>query len=126
LAEETGAVVVLKGAATVTAEPEGRCVVNASGGPILATGGTGDVLTGVIGGLLAQGTNAFDAGALGAFLHGWAADRLAERLGSTGVLAGDLAAEIPAALSSLRDALGRTGGRPLLGGSDGIPFPEPL
>ena len=126
LAEETGAVVVLKGAATVTAEPGGSCVVNASGGPILATGGTGDVLTGVIGGLLAQGASAFDAGALGAFLHGWAADRLAGRLGNTGVLAGDLAAEIPAALSSLRDALGGTGGRPLLGGSDGIPFPEPL
>jgi NAD(P)H-hydrate epimerase len=125
LAEQTGAVVVLKGAATVTAEPGGRCVVNATGGPILATGGTGDVLTGVVGGLLAQGVAAFEAGALGAFLHGWAADRLAARLGSSGVLAGDLAAEIPAALRSLRESLEGTGAQPVLGGSDGIAFPEP-
>jgi NAD(P)H-hydrate epimerase len=125
LAEETGAVVVLKGAATVTAEPGGRCVVNASGGPSLATGGTGDVLTGVIGGFLAQGASPFDAGALGAFLHGWAADRLAERLGTSGVLAGDLAEEIPGALRSLRESLEETGGRAVLGGSDGVAFPEP-
>ena len=123
LAEETGAVVVLKGAATVTAEPGGRCAVNASGGPILATGGTGDVLTGVVVGLLAQGTPAFEAGALGAFLHGWASDRLALRRGSSGVLAGDLAAEIPAAVTSLRESLTDTA--PVLGGSDGIGFPEP-
>jgi NAD(P)H-hydrate epimerase len=125
LAGETGAVVVLKGAATVTAEPGGRCVVNASGGPILATGGTGDVLTGVIGGLLAQGVGAFEAGALGAFLHGWAADRLSARLGSSGVLAGDLAAEIPAAMNSLRESRRGAAAMPVLGGSDGIAFPEP-
>jgi NAD(P)H-hydrate epimerase len=125
LAEKTGAVVVLKGAATVTAEPGGRCVVNASGGPILATGGTGDVLTGVIGGLLAQRVDAFEAGALGAFIHGWAADRLAVRFGSSGVLAGDLAAEIPAAMTSLRESLTEMGAAPVLGGSDGIAFPEP-
>ena len=123
LAEETGAVVVLKGAATVTAEPGGRCVVNASGGPILATGGTGDVLTGVVVGLLAQGIAAFEAGALGAFVHGWASDRLALRCGSSGVLAGDLAAEIPAAVTSLRESLTDTA--PVLGGSDGVAFPEP-
>jgi NAD(P)H-hydrate epimerase len=125
LAERTGAVVVLKGAATVTAEPGGRCVVNASGGPILATGGTGDVLTGVVGGLLAQRVDAFEAGALGAFIHGWAADRLAARLGTSGVLAGDLSAEIPAALTALGESLEGTGPRPVLGESDGIPFPEP-
>jgi NAD(P)H-hydrate epimerase len=125
LAEETGAVVVLKGAATVTAEPGGRCAVNASGGPILATGGTGDVLTGLIGGLLAQGLDAFDAGALGAFLHGRAADRLGELFGTAGVLAGDLAEEIPATLQSLRESLEETGGRAVLGGSDGVAFPEP-
>jgi NAD(P)H-hydrate epimerase len=125
LAEETGAVVVLKGAATVTAEPGGRCAVNASGGPILATGGTGDVLTGVVVGLLAQGTGAFEAGALGAFLHGWAADRLEDAFGSSGVLAGDLAAEIPAAMLSLRESLTEMGAAPALGGSDGIAFPEP-
>jgi len=126
LAEETGAVVVLKGAATVTAEPGGRCVVNATGGPILATGGTGDVLTGVVGGLLAQGVAAFEAGALGAFLHGSAADRLAARLGSSGALAGDLAAEVPAALRTLRESLEASGARPVLGGFDAVAFPEPL
>jgi NAD(P)H-hydrate epimerase len=125
LAEETGSVVVLKGAATVTAEPGGRCAVNASGGPILATGGTGDVLTGVVVGLLAQGADAFEAGALGAFLHGWAADRLAFRKGSSGVLAGDLAAEIPAATTALRELLLETGAAPWVGGSDGVAFPEP-
>jgi NAD(P)H-hydrate epimerase len=125
LARETGAVVVLKGAATVTAEPAGKCVVNATGGPSLATGGTGDVLTGVVVGLLGQGTGAFEAGALGAFLHGWSADRLAARSGSSGLLAGDLAAEIPAAMMALRDSLAGTASPPVLGGSDGIAFPEP-
>jgi NAD(P)H-hydrate epimerase len=125
LAEKTGAVVLLKGAATVTAEPGGRCAVNASGGPILATGGTGDVLTGLVGGLLAQRVEAFEAGALGAFIHGWAADRLAARVGASGVLAGDLAAEIPAALTALRESLQGAGATPVLGESDGIPFPEP-
>ena len=72
---------------------------NPTGGPSLATGGTGDVLTGVVVGLLGQGTGAFEAGALGAFLHGWAADRLAARSGSSGVLAGDLAGELPAAFA---------------------------
>jgi NAD(P)H-hydrate epimerase len=125
LAEETGAVVVLKGAATVTAEPGGRSVVNATGGPVLATGGTGDVLTGVVGGLLAQGVDAFRAGALGAFIHGWAADRLAAHLGSTGVLAGAVSAEIPEAIQSLRESLEEPGGGLVLGGSDGVAFPEP-
>jgi NAD(P)H-hydrate epimerase len=123
LAEETGAVVVLKGAATVTAEPGGRCAVNPSGGPSLATGGTGDVLTGVVVGLLAQGTAPFEAGALGAFVHGLASDRLALRCGASGVLAGDLAAEIPAAVASLRESSSDTA--PVLGGSDGMAFPEP-
>jgi NAD(P)H-hydrate epimerase len=125
LAEQTGAVVVLKGAATVTAEPRGACVVNATGGPILATGGTGDVLTGLVGGLLAQGSGAFEAGALAAFVHGRAADRLASRIGASGVLAGDLAAEIPATLTSLRTLLAAPGGWPVLGGADGVAFPEP-
>lgn len=102
LADRTGAVVVLKGAATVTAAPDGRVVVNPTGGPILGTGGTGDVLTGVIAGLLAQGLDAFEAAALGAYLHGLAADGLAERFGPAGALASDVAAEIPVAMERLR------------------------
>lgn len=125
LARETGAVVVLKGAATVTAEPDGRCIVNPTGGPILATGGTGDVLTGLVGGLLAQGIDAFEAGALAAYIHGSAADRLADRIGDTGVLAGDLAAEIPATLSALRALLAAPDPRAVSGGLDRVAFPEP-
>src|SRR5262249_34743014 len=65
LAERAQAVVVLKGAATVVADPDGRVRVNPTGGPVLATGGTGDVLAGVLGGLLAQGVAPFDAASLG-------------------------------------------------------------
>ena len=102
LSERTGAVVVLKGAATVTAAPDGRVVVNPTGGPILGTGGTGDVLTGVIAGLLAQGLEPLVAAALGVYLHGLAADGLAERFGPAGALAEDVAAQIPVAMQRLR------------------------
>ncbi len=133
VSERTGAVVVLKGAATVTAAPDGRVIVNPTGGPILASGGTGDVLTGVIAGLLAQGLPPFEAAALGAYLHGLAADRLAERLGPAGGLAEDVAAMIPVAMERLRR---RRAGRARRTGegtesADGdarsltLPFPEP-
>jgi len=102
LARESGAVVVLKGAATVVSSPEGRIVVNASGGPVLGTGGTGDVLTGVIAGLLAQGLAPIVAAALGVHLHGFAGDRLAARIGPSGVLAGEVARELPRAAQALR------------------------
>ena len=69
-------VLVLKGARTVTAFPDGRVRINGSGNPGMASGGMGDVLTGVIGALLAQGLPAEDAAALGVYLHGRAADRL--------------------------------------------------
>jgi NAD(P)H-hydrate epimerase len=102
LAEATGAVVLLKGAATVTADPHGRICINATGGPALATGGTGDVLLGMVTGFLAQGLPAFEAAALAAHVHGAAADRLAARRGAAGVLAGDLARELPETLAALR------------------------
>jgi NAD(P)H-hydrate epimerase len=102
LARESGAVVVLKGAATLIASPEGRIVVNATGGPVLATGGTGDVLTGVVAGLLAQGLTPLVAAALGVYLHGFAGDRLAARVGPSGVLAGEVARELPRAAQALR------------------------
>lgn len=125
LAEATGAVVVLKGAGTVTADPEGRVAVNPTGGPLLGSGGTGDVLAGVAAGLLAQGVAPFEAGALAAFVHGHAADRLAVRLGPAGLLAGELAAEIPAAAASLRDAAARADDRLPLGAGLAVDFPEP-
>jgi NAD(P)H-hydrate epimerase len=89
-ASEWGVVVVLKGARTVIASPDGRLAVNPTGGPNLATAGTGDVLTGVIAGLLAQGANAWDAARAGVFLHGRAGDLARERLGNVGTVAGDL------------------------------------
>jgi NAD(P)H-hydrate epimerase len=113
LAAATGAIVILKGAATVTAAPDGRLIVNPTGGPALATGGTGDVLLGIVTGLLAQGVPAFEAAALAAYVHGAAADAWSARSGNAGLLAGELAEAIPAALAALRaepapDAAGET------------------
>ena len=101
LAAERCAVVVLKGARTITAEPDGRAWINLSGNPGLASGGAGDVLTGIIGSLLAQGYPAGEAARLGVFLHGWAADRIAARRGMIGMLASDVIEDLPAAIAAL-------------------------
>jgi ADP-dependent NAD(P)H-hydrate dehydratase / NAD(P)H-hydrate epimerase len=100
--EATGAVVVLKGHLTLVAGPDGGGVhVNPTGNPWMATGGTGDVLTGLIGALLAQGLTALDAARLGVYLHGLAGDlALAER-GGHGLAAGDLITAFPAAWAAL-------------------------
>src|SRR5205807_9651705 len=74
LAEQAGAVVVLKGSRTVVADPTGRAAVNTTGGPWLATAGTGDVLSGVVGALAALGLPALPAAAAGAWVPGRAAD----------------------------------------------------
>ncbi len=105
LAKRLGSVVALKGAATVIAAPEGRIAINPTGGPALAAGGTGDVLLGMVTGLVAQGLDAFEATALGVFLHGVAADRLAKRAGSSGHLASEIAREVPAATADLAAAV---------------------
>ncbi len=99
LAEAARSVVLLKGPGTVIAAPEGRLAVNPSGGPWLATAGSGDVLSGIIGGLAARGTGTFEAAAAGAWLHGRAADVA----GHTGLVAGDLVAAIPETLSSVTE-----------------------
>ncbi len=101
LAAERGVVVVLKGARTIIAEPDGRVAINCSGNPGLGSGGTGDVLAGILGGLLAQGYPAPDAARLGVFLHGYAADRVAARRGIVGLLASDVIEELPAATAAL-------------------------
>jgi NAD(P)H-hydrate epimerase len=88
-------VVVLKGAGTVIAEPGGRLAVAPFANAALATAGSGDVLAGLIGSFLAQGVEPFAAACLGVFIHGRAAERLSERLGDAGLLASDLAAELP-------------------------------
>lgn len=97
LAAETGAVVLLKGSTTVVAEPDGRAVLDTTGGPWLASAGTGDVLSGVVGSLLAQGVDAFEAAAAGAWLHGAAA----EVAGREGLVASDLVEAIPDVLAAV-------------------------
>ena len=89
-----GQVVVLKGAHTVIASPDGRAAVAPFANPALATAGSGDVLAGLIGALLAQGMAPFDAACLGVFMHGMAGERIGQRLGDAGLLASDLPYEI--------------------------------
>jgi hydroxyethylthiazole kinase-like uncharacterized protein yjeF len=94
-------VVVLKGAKTVIAEPDGTVTVAPFENPALATGGTGDVLSGIIGGLLAQGLDTGPAARLGVYLHGMAGDIVRERLGDAGLLASDLPDAVPTARKRL-------------------------
>jgi len=95
-AMRSGATVLLKGPDTVVAAPDGRAVINATGSPFLATAGSGDVLAGLILGLLSQGTPAFEAASAGAWLHG----RCGERLGP-GLIAEDLSEALPYLLDAL-------------------------
>lgn len=96
-------VVVLKGATTVVAAPDGRSRVYAAGNPALATAGTGDVLAGAIAGLLAQGLQLFDAAALGVYLLGAAGALVRAELGDAGALAGDLLPRLPLAIKQLKN-----------------------
>jgi NAD(P)H-hydrate epimerase len=96
-----GQVVVLKGARTVIAAPDGLVAVAPFENPALATGGTGDVLAGAIGSLLAQGLAPYDAARLGVYLHGLAGDSVRERIGDAGLLASDLSDPIAVARKRL-------------------------
>jgi hydroxyethylthiazole kinase-like uncharacterized protein yjeF len=96
-----GVTVVLKGAHTVVASPDRQVLINQTGNPGLATGGTGDVLAGLIAGLLAQGLTPVQAAAAGVYAHGWAADRLAGARGMAGLIAGDLLEELPLVLKDI-------------------------
>jgi ADP-dependent NAD(P)H-hydrate dehydratase / NAD(P)H-hydrate epimerase len=99
-AEQAAAVVVLKGDDTLVAEPGGRVAVSPGASPALATAGTGDVLTGVIAALLAQGLEAFTAAAAGVWLHAQAGKQAARRVGAPeGVIATDVIAALPIARS---------------------------
>ncbi len=101
-AVEWGAVVLLKGPYTVIAEPGGQLAVLPIATPALATAGTGDVLSGALGGLLAQGVETFRAACLAAWLHGSAGLRCAAEIGQAGPVAGDLLPRLPAAMNELR------------------------
>jgi len=89
-AETWSTVVVLKGARTIIAAPDGTAAIAPFENPALATGGTGDVLAGTVGALLAQGLVPFDAARLGVYLHGLAGDAVRDRFGDAGLLASDL------------------------------------
>jgi NAD(P)H-hydrate epimerase len=106
-ARRWGQVVVLKGAHTVIAAPDGRLARATFENPALASGGTGDVLSGTIGALLAQHLPAYDAARLGVFLHGTAGEAVRDRLGDAGLLASDLPFEIALAAKRLRAARAR-------------------
>ena len=99
-AAEWGQVVVLKGAFTVVAAPDGRTTIQPFATPALARAGTGDVLAGTIAGLLAQGVAPYEAAVAGAYLHGRAGELAAEAMGQTAsVLASDVLASLPEALA---------------------------
>ena len=98
-ARDSGATVLLKGYATVVAEPSGRCFVNPVGAPALATAGSGDVLAGLIGSLLAAGLEPGLAAATGAYLHAAAGQRAAA---AGPVVAGDLLAALRAEIGRLQ------------------------
>jgi NAD(P)H-hydrate epimerase len=101
-AREWGAVVVLKGAHTVVAAPDGRLSEDPHEVPALATGGTGDVLSGLIAGLVAQGAEPYEAAVTGVYVHAAAGRRLQERLGPAGLLASELLPELPVVMRDLR------------------------
>jgi hydroxyethylthiazole kinase-like uncharacterized protein yjeF len=102
MAAKWGHVVVLKGAYTVVAAPDGRVTVLPFANPALATAGSGDVLAGAIVGMRAQGLAAFEAALVGGYLHGLAGELARESLGDAGVVAGDLAAMLPLAIRRLK------------------------
>jgi ADP-dependent NAD(P)H-hydrate dehydratase / NAD(P)H-hydrate epimerase len=99
-ARERGVFVVLKGARTVIGRPDGLLAICPTGNPGMATAGTGDVLTGMIVGLLAQAVPAWEAACAATYLHGLAGDLAAQQLGQAGMLAGDLIDHIPYALQA--------------------------
>ena len=104
IAEGYNVVVVLKGRFTVIANPQGQVRLNPTGNRGLATAGTGDVLSGIVGGLLAQRLTPFEAATAGVYLHGLAGERASRRFGLDGLLAGDLLPILPRLLRRLRES----------------------
>jgi hydroxyethylthiazole kinase-like uncharacterized protein yjeF len=102
-AAEWNKTIVLKGAYTVIASPEGQTKISHIANPGLASAGTGDVLTGAIAGLVAQGLPLFDAAACGVYLHGQAGELVRARLGDAGMIATDLLPELPQVIKRLKE-----------------------
>jgi NAD(P)H-hydrate epimerase len=104
MARRLKAQVILKGYRTIVASPDGSASINPTGNPGMGTGGSGDVLTGLLAGLLAQGMEPRDAAQAGVYLHGLAGDLAAGRLGEEPLLARDLLEQYPRALRCLKAA----------------------
>lgn len=107
-AKQHGVTVVLKGAGTVIAEPDGTAYINTTGSPGMATGGTGDVLSGMIGGLLAQRNEPEAAAKAAVYLHGLAGEIAAKRQGEASMIASDVADSIGAAIQEVCNLLQRS------------------
>lgn len=101
-ARDYGVIVVLKGARTLITDPRGHVAICPTGNPGMATAGMGDVLTGVIAGLLSQGLTPWDAARVGVYVHGLAGDIAAERLGQSGMIASDVIEALPHALMKVQ------------------------
>jgi hydroxyethylthiazole kinase-like uncharacterized protein yjeF len=110
-ADSYGCIVVLKGNRTVIASPQGEIYINPSGNPGMASGGTGDVLTGMIGGLLAQGISPLEASKWGVYLHGLAGDIAREKVGEIPLIASDIINHIPSALKEIKACGNNNDGR---------------
>jgi NAD(P)H-hydrate epimerase len=102
-ASACGVTVVLKGHHTIVASPAGELFINVTGNPGMATAGSGDVLSGIITGLMAQGLRATTAAVVGVYIHGCCGDRAAALTGQRGLVAGDLMEYLPGILCELED-----------------------
>ena len=100
-ARETGVILILKGVPTIIADPEGRILINTTGNPGMATAGAGDVLTGMIAGLLGQGLNPLDASCAAVYIHGLSGDIASKTKGMHSLIASDIIGNISAAFLSL-------------------------
>ncbi len=110
-ARQYGVVVVMKGAFTAVVTPDAKAYFNTTGNPGMATAGAGDVLTGIILALLAQGYKAEDAARLGVYVHGLAGDFAADHLGQMSLIASDIVAALPQAFKLLTDSLSNSDNR---------------
>jgi NAD(P)H-hydrate epimerase len=106
-AQTYGCIVCLKGHRTVIATPDGEIYINQTGNPGMASGGTGDVLTGMIGGLMAQGLSPLEAAVWGVYLHGLAGDMAERELGEISLIAGDIIDYLPHALKEVKARVNR-------------------
>jgi NAD(P)H-hydrate epimerase len=101
--EQWGVIVVLKGANTVICDPNGSSIISPFANPILSSAGTGDVLAGLITGFIGQGSRPLEASSLGVYIHGKTAESVSLQIGPSGLLATELANNVPFTIKYLRN-----------------------